>query len=335
MQYKVLDFNLNTMYSIVMSCYHPRRAFRRSQGPDPSTGKWPLTFQISDGLIDDKHVIMVPCNKCIGCRMDRAREWAVRCVHEAKMHDENCFLTLTYNEENIERCRKGFTEEWRGRVYVREDEGIYKRDFVNFMKTLRKMVDKKYGKKIRFYHCAEYGDRFQRPHHHVCIFGYMPEDKEPYTFKDGITLYKSKEISEEWPYGIHTISDVTAESAAYCAQYLNKKIMHRLRNIHYGDVVPPYQTMSRRPGIGATYLKKYESDVYNYDMIVIDGMIKCKPPRYYDNKYELSDKMRLESLKIGRMNKINKEENTAKRLRVREELLEYKMKNKERKMVVI
>ena len=43
--------------------------------------------------------VVVPCGQCLGCRLDKANDWAIRCVHEAKLHMHNCFITLTYNDD--------------------------------------------------------------------------------------------------------------------------------------------------------------------------------------------------------------------------------------------
>ncbi|MCD7740178.1 MAG: hypothetical protein LUH11_02395, partial [Candidatus Gastranaerophilales bacterium] len=45
--------------------------------------------------------IKVPCNKCLGCKMDNSRMWALRSVHESKLHAHNCFITLTFNNKHL------------------------------------------------------------------------------------------------------------------------------------------------------------------------------------------------------------------------------------------
>ena len=39
----------------------------------------------------------LPCGSCVSCRLAYSRSWAIRCMHEASLHDRNCFLTLTYS----------------------------------------------------------------------------------------------------------------------------------------------------------------------------------------------------------------------------------------------
>ena len=42
------------------------------------------------------------------------------------------------------------------------------------MKRLRK----KYGSKIRFFQCGEYGELYGRPHYHACLLNFDFPDKE-------------------------------------------------------------------------------------------------------------------------------------------------------------
>ena len=91
----------------------------------------------------------VPCGKCIGCLKKRRKDWTTRCIHEARKYEENCFVTLTYNES-----------------YLPETFDMVKRDVQLFIKRLRKK-----GYKFRYYGCGESGDRFGRKHAHLVIFG--------------------------------------------------------------------------------------------------------------------------------------------------------------------
>ena len=99
--------------------------------------------------------VVLPCGQCYACRIAKSREWASRCVMESKLHKENCFITLTYNDEHLP-----------------SDLSLQKDDFTKFIKRLRKNT----GDKIRYYACGEYGDLYQRPHFHACLFGYRPDD---------------------------------------------------------------------------------------------------------------------------------------------------------------
>ena len=77
-----------------MPCYSPLQGFR-SKSPG-SAGGFGIVFDRSLSL---GQTMSVPCGQCIGCRLDRSKSWAIRCVHEASLHDVNCFITLTYSPE--------------------------------------------------------------------------------------------------------------------------------------------------------------------------------------------------------------------------------------------
>nr|WAE43327.1 MAG: replication initiator protein [Microviridae sp.] len=277
-----------------MSCYHPLRAWRISTGPD-SSGVWPITFNPQNA--SENQPISLPCGKCIGCRFDRSRIWAIRCIHEAKCHKENCFITLTYRNKS-------------------QQKSLNIEDYQLFMKRLRKKYEPKI---IRFFHCGEYGDN-GNAHHHACLFGHEFQDKKLWETRSKLPLYRSSELEKLWPFGFSTIGNVTFESAAYVARYVTKKIYGPISKFTYSQKLPEYITMSRRPGIGKEFLDKYTADIYNNDEIILTNKLKFKPPRYYDNIYHKINPDRLDKLKQNRINKINQKENTYNRLIVKEEL---------------
>ena len=153
-----------------MTCYRPLLAYKED-------GKivFEKPFPYAKGF-------NLPCNQCIGCRLTYSRNWAIRCIHEAQMHKQNCFITLTFNPESLEG---------RGK------QSVIKRDYQLFMKRLRK----KYGNGIRYFHCGEYGEQHKRPHYHALLFGHDFADKTIWSVKKDIKLYVSKELQELWPLG--------------------------------------------------------------------------------------------------------------------------------------
>lgn len=210
--------------------------------------------------------VVLPCGQCMACRLNKSRDWATRCVLEAKTHEQNCFITLTYDEEHLPN-----------------DGSLQKMDFTNFIKRLRKNT----GCKIRYYACGEYGSLYHRPHFHACLFGYRPDDLVLYSTRCGCNLYLSETISKAWQNrGYVTVGDVTFESAAYVARYVTKKITGAQADDYYNGRTPEYTVMSRRPGIGAGFFEKYSEDIYGKDFIVIRDNIKCKPPAYFDRIYD-------------------------------------------------
>lgn len=265
-----------------MSCFHPLQGYRSISGGWTASPKQAML----DPFTGERIVLNVPCGQCIGCRLERSRQWAIRCIHEASLYDFNCFLTLTYNDEHLPANRS-----------------LRPEDFTKFMKRFRK----KYGKGIRYFQCGEYGEKFYRPHHHACIFNFDFPDKELLGVHLGNPLYISPSLQELWsdpsdgkPLGYASIGLVTFESAAYVARYILKKVTGDLADEHYGDRLPEYVTMSRRPGIGADWLRKFSSDAYPKDFITIRDGLKCRPPKFYDRLYDVNHHQELLTIKERR-----------------------------------
>lgn len=276
--------------------------------------------------------LILPCGQCRECRLSRSRVWALRCVHEASLYSENCFVTLTFNDDNL------------------NPQGtLVKSDFQKFMKRLRKhhngleAVNVHSGESsrihfpIRYFHCGEYGSKLTRPHHHACIFNFDFHDKRLWKIRDGVRLYRSPELERLWPYGYCTVGDVTFESAAYVARYIMKKVNGDQAASHYVEVdedtgemfylEPEYITMSRRPGIAKDWIEKNYTDVYPKDFTTINGK-KFKPARYYDQIYDLVNPEDMERVKRKRLTEMRskKDENTMSRLRQRDAILKSKAK---------
>jgi len=232
-----------------LTCYHPLDCVGVVSG---RTGRLAIRFS------GPGEPMQVPCGQCIGCRLDRSVQWAARCMHEAQLHDENCFITLTYDDDHIPK-----------------DRSLCVKHFQDFMKRLRKRVGK-----VRFFHCGEYGDIDFRPHYHACLFGFQFTDLESVSTRDGSKKF-SPLLMDLWPYGFNVVGDVTFESAAYVARYCMKKVTGSMAKDHYGEKKPEYVTMSRRPGIGSEWIKKFKSETYRDDTIIVRG-VPTKPPRFYD-----------------------------------------------------
>lgn len=258
-----------------MPCYSPLHAYKGKSKDSPEKIK--IVFSRPDSWKGEK--LDLPCGQCIGCRLERSRQWAVRCMHEAQMHEENSFITLTYNDENLPR-----------------NNSLVKSDFQDFMKRLRKSI---YPKKVRYYHCGEYGDLFKRPHYHALLFGHDFADKKIHAEKNSIRTYTSESLSSLWKAGYSVIGSVTFESAAYVARYVMKKVTGKTAKEYYGNRIPEYTTMSRRPGIGKSWFEKFKSDVFPHDRVVINSF-PTRPPRYYDNLLGESDPSTLALIKLDR-----------------------------------
>lgn len=288
-----------------MKCANPLRGWR-SRTANPS-GLRSIVFDRKEGFEDLE--VWLPCGQCIACRLARSREWAIRCVHEASLYDDNCFITLTYNDENLP-----------------DDLSLRKSDFQKFIKRLRKRFPRSKDNNIRYFHCGEYGEKLSRPHYHACLFNFDFIDKTVWKVENGFRLYTSETLQQLWPYGYSVIGDVTFESAAYVARYILKKVTGDAAPGHYGDRQPEYTTMSRRPGIGAKWYEQFKDDLFPHDKVVINGSLVTVPKFYY--QLLALDEPKLNFLLKATRKKLserNADDNTLKRLMVKEKCLEARL----------
>ncbi len=295
-----------------MPCFSPLDGYR-SQTVNAS-GKRSVVFNVREGFFD--RPVTVPCGQCIGCRLEKSRQWAMRCVHEASLYEENCFITLTYDDERLPASGS-----------------LDKSAFTKFMKRLRRRFD---SQRIRFYHAGEYGDRFGRPHYHALLFGFDFPDKYPWSVRSDHPVWRSHILESLWPFGQSEIGSVTFESAAYVARYVVKKVTGEKADDYYsvvtelGEVVPiqpEYSTMSRRPGIGKAWYDEFKSEVYPSDGVVIRGKL-MKPPRFYDGQYELEDPRSMAAVKARRRAAQDVDEQRSSRLFVRREVFQANLELK-------
>lgn len=296
-----------------MPCYKPLNAFRTQGGA--------VVFNYESSHVES---LSLPCGQCVGCRLDRSRQWAVRCMHEASLHDENSFITLTYNDENLP-----------------ENLSLNYVDFQLFMKRLRKHFS---HKKVRFYMAGEYGENFGRPHFHACIFGLDFNDKVPLRKSpSGSMLYRSATLEKLWTYGFSSVGLVTFESAAYVARYIMKKMSGDPSDDHYslvdletGEIKmrePEFNRMSLKPGIGADWFHHFKDDLYPLDSVIVKGK-KQKVPRYYDKLLERVDSSALQAIVEKRKEaaKAYFDDNTPQRLAVKELVKKAQVKKLKRSL---
>lgn len=307
-----------------MNCFRPLTLYRAPGGAvsaSPVEGYRDLPFQVR-------------CGQCRACRIDRTRAWACRLVHHNSLHEESCFVTLTYGPSSLPK-----------------DASLDVTHFQGFMKRLRQKVrreDKKAKRELRklsYFHCGEYGEQNHRPHYHALIFGWSPDDLEYFSGKEPSATYTSETLDKLWNKGFTTAGSVTYQSAAYVASYIQKKVTGNAARHAYirtlvdpdtgectvVEVKPEYATMSRRPGIGAAWLSRFSSDVYPHDDVVIEGR-HYRPPKYYDDQVEEKDPAFMEAIKAKRRSKVDTKNSTPDRLKTREQLAELRALAVDRKL---
>lgn len=261
---------LKTATVFRMACSHVITGLK-SKMPN-KYGNYYLTYDESNSF---GYEMTVRCGQCTACRLGNALQWAVRCSNEASLYDVNCFVTLTYAPE-----------------YLPENGSLRKSDFQKFMKRLRKEIE---PKKLRYYMCGEYGDKLERPHYHVLLFGFEFEDKKFFKkTKKGDVLYRSAVLESLWPFGYSTIGELNLTTAKYIARYIIKKVNGDLAVEHYekvmqetGEVIhllPEYTNMSLNPGVGREWYEKNKETLFERDEIIIEGK-KYLVPYWYEKIY--------------------------------------------------
>lgn len=234
-------------------------------------------------------------------------------MHEAALFEDNCFLTLTYDDEHLP-----------------EDLSVDVRAMQLFLKRLRK----RFGSGIRFVYCGEYGETTERPHYHAILFNIDFSDKKLFKIVNGNRLYTSECLNSIWSNGNCLIGSVSFESAAYVARYVLKKVTGKAAASHYSFVdsdgvvhqrKPEFFQPSRRPGVGSAWLSKFSSDVFKEFEdgakagVVVRGVL-CRPPRFYEELLRTTDPQLYDEIKFQRevLGSKFSEHSTPERLRVRE-----------------
>lgn len=299
-----------------MACFHPLAAWQLEPRGVSFSRDYPRRAVAR---------LALPCGQCVGCRLDRSVQWAVRCVHEAQMHECSSFVTLTYSPEKL------------------VSHSLVYREFQLFMKRLRRWSNVR----VRFYMCGEYGGEYGRPHFHALLFGiHFPDLVHFRTLASGCRLYTSEVLAGLWPQGFSSVGDVIFESAAYVARYATKSVVtgeftkrQALDKFavdpETGEcwfMVPEFNRMSLKPGIGGPWFERYSSDVFPHDRVVISGQ-KIKPPKYYKALLARADWFAAAMIDVKRLIE-NRErgeaDNTPVRLAVREAVAKGRLSLKKR-----
>lgn len=272
----------------------------------------------------------ISCGQCIGCRMQYSREWADRCVMEAKQYKYNAFITLTYDTPFLTYKTVPDIDHISletGEIPLIRKPVLVPEQLQLFMKRLRKWFSiesnlKKYGIRargpIRFFGCGEYGDLHGRPHFHVILFNCDFADRKSWFRKNGFTTYQSGILQQLWPYGMTSVCDVNWETCAYVARYVMKKLKGKAKKYREDaiqlareahpeldeiDFQEEFTRMSRKPGIAWQYYQDNADRIYQTDEDFIktkNAVRKIRPPRYFDRMYDLENPERMKEIKEQR-----------------------------------
>lgn len=265
-------------------------------------------------------IVPIPCGKCFGCKNDYQAEWTTRAMCESTLHNSNLFVTLTYNDENI-----NLTEIIHPLTGEIKNVGVVsKEDFTAFVKRLRGYVPP-----FRFLSCFEYGDTTKRPHCHFIGFGLELNDLTYFYSKDrfgkvsrepkigSTNYYLSPLLSKVWGKGFVLVEEMTIENCSYVASYVNKKVSPKsvklaqgsdkvldrfcrqfddysktIDNlVELGKIPSPCLHMSRMPGLGSGFIEDNLWHYYSYDRLpLIKGKKLPKNHiRFFDNLFIKKD----------------------------------------------
>lgn len=257
------------------------------------------------GVHKEARPLQLPCGKCLACRMDKARDWAIRCQLELQEHQTASFTTLTYDDQYLPPT-------------------LQKRDLQLFLKRMRK------GGKLRFFASGEYGDTTYRPHYHAILYG--------------VNKNQNDRIETAWQKGHTRTHEVTPATIAYVAGYTVKKIRSQFDQQNDEERVDPetgevydwqqpFVQMSRKPGIGGEARKWAQS----WRSFAIQNGHTVPVPRFLHEAYKKqATPIQLEELEYEKylhiMKKVTKEkqQNTkTEQLQILQKKEDYRLKTLE------
>lgn len=163
---------------------------------------WKYPKQLAEQFKNNEIPTMaVKCGKCYECKKENARNWIYKIWLESLRHKDKCFITLTYKNKP-------------------KYNNLEKKELQKFIKRLRKDNP---NNEIKYFGAGEYGETYGRPHYHIIILGYKPNDMKFWKLsKRGHRLYRSKYIRKLWGLGIETIQPFHPDEIGYLTLYLNK-----------------------------------------------------------------------------------------------------------------
>lgn len=245
-----------------------------------------------------KYEISVPCGHCMACEIRKRRDWTTRLSNEVSSASKCCFITLTYDDDNVPvTCFNPLKAE--GKMVDRGVgnlplQTLLVSDVQKFIKRLRRHLEyipvspkKRLGRDhvdtpIRYYICGEYGSKYRRPHYHLLIFGWAPSDMTPWQSRDGHMIYRSAQVEKLWKFGFSTVAPVNGGVAKYCARYVTKKFARLNSSDPFADsVFPEFALQSiRNGGIGAPWFDANLDSVLakGYVDVRVDGRLYLKQP---------------------------------------------------------
>lgn len=251
---------------------------------------------------------IIPCGKCLGCYLEKARDKAVQLSLEQMNpeyeKDECWFITLTYEDEYLPI--HSYCDTTTGEILSGASTEL--KDLQNWIKKIR---DNHPNKNIRYMAAREYGTNTLRPHYHIIIFG-LPLDRELFVKignnANGDALWTTPQLDNEiskdcWsvrrPLGDRTakmyragnviIGEVTFQSISYVARYTMKKANKDYKNDWwYNAQGLDIEGISQSQDLGKWYYDQHKHEIYEIDLVPVLGKNGnlSRPPKSFDRLYK-------------------------------------------------
>lgn len=278
-----------------MVCAKPSQAYVRFNADGTKDLRFckSLNELFRRGLPLPADVISLNCGQCMPCRLEKSRQVALRCVHESRLYEHNCFITLTYSDEFLQSMcplKEGGYSLVRKHVsdFVKRLRIRFARGFDHVYRDGKKVFVQ--FDRIRVFGCGEYGDKTARPHYHLILFNCYFPDRELIGRRNGFLYYRSRLLKDLWPFGNNIVCDFSFETAAYVSRYQTKKVTGKMAEGHYKGRLPEFAIYpTSGGGLGRDWFDKYSvSDVIPTDSCIA-RYVKCSVPKYYDKLWEKFD----------------------------------------------
>ncbi|QRV61984.1 replication initiator protein [Microvirus sp.] len=235
----------------------------------------------------DRSVLEVPCGTCKECIDSRRNSFFIRMYYEYLQvhanHGFAYFLTLTYNNESINRLPTG--------------ELCYRHDDVkNYLKLIRTHIQRDFNietkDNIRYFCCSEFGEDRHRPHYHIVFFVYPPISAR--TFIYIARKYWAHGFTKAGKFNNGIVTDIAAFSyvSKYCTKgdedgKTYKNLLSAIEKYPFSDEEKKYYRYNCRPIIRTSInFGLYLLETTDFEQIE-KGIVKMPDKKYTVKNYPL------------------------------------------------
>lgn len=252
--------------------------------------------------------IALPCGWCVGCRLDNARMWSLRMMHELR-YSTNChFITLTYADKYLPDHADLKYEHLRD--FFKRARHLFQGELSPTSRRPTRHVVTPSSPAFRYFACGEYGDKTMRPHYHFCAYDFKIPDLRFFKQTKTGPYFISQALADCWQHGHVITCPLDWASAQYVSGYVTKKM-----NVHEGvrlispaneDEEAEYYTIQRAfqsKGLGLRWYQEHQKEVWDLDACLYSNKYLTKVPRYYFKQLQDTDPERAEEVLIKRYEK--------------------------------